>query len=170
MLRKIKLEELEQVMKIIEDGRTFLKEQGINQWQHGEPSRETIINDINEGISYVFEKSGEIAATAMLSSFDEDYERYPTLWTANSSYLAIHRIATASDLRHQGIAREIMEAIYLLAKSQNINFLRIDTHLNNKIMRKFLSRFGFIEKEIIKLSMKNILEDKERIAYELKVK
>lgn len=170
MLRKTKLEELEQVMKIIEDGRTFLKEQGINQWQHGEPSRETIINDINEGISYVFEKSGEIAATAMLSSFDEDYERYPTLWTANSSYLAIHRIATASDLRHQGIAREIMEAIYLLAKSQNINFLRIDTHLNNKIMRKFLSRFGFIEKEIIKLSMKNILEDKERIAYELKVK
>ncbi len=46
MLRKTKLEELEQVMKIIEDGRIFLKEQGINQWQHGEPSRETIINDI----------------------------------------------------------------------------------------------------------------------------
>lgn len=87
MLRKTKLEKLEQVMKIIEEGRTFLKEQGINQWQHGEPSRETIINDINEGISYVFEKSGEIVATAMLSSFDEDYERYPTLWTANSIFI-----------------------------------------------------------------------------------
>ena len=169
MLRKTKLEELEQVMKIIEDGRTFLKEQGINQWQHGEPSRETIINDINEGVSYVFEKSGEIVATAMLSSFDEDYERYPTLWTANSSYLAIHRISTASDLRNQGIAREMMEAIYLLAKAQTIHFLRIDTHLKNKIMRKFLSSFGFIEKEIIKLSMKNNLEDKERVAYELKI-
>lgn len=32
MLRKTKLEELEQVMKIIEDGRIFSKEQGINQW------------------------------------------------------------------------------------------------------------------------------------------
>lgn len=105
----------------------------------------------------------------MLSSFDEDYERYPTLWTANSSYLAIYRISTASGLRNQGIAREIMEAIYLLAKSQNINFLRIDTHLNNNIMRKFLSNFGFIEKEIIELSIKNNLEDKERVAYELKV-
>lgn len=129
-----------------------------------------IINDINEGISYVFEKSGEIVATVMLSSFDEDYEKYPTLWIANSSYLAIHHISTASNLRNQGIAREMMEVIYLLAKSQNINFLRIDTHLNNKIMRKFLYNFGFIEKEIIKLSMKNILDDKERIAYELKVK
>lgn len=106
----------------------------------------------------------------MLSSFDEDYERYPTLWTANSSYLAIHRISTERELHTQGIAREIMEAIYLLAKSQNIKFLRIDTHLNNKVMRKFLSSFGIIEKEIIKLTMKNNLDDKERVAYELKVK
>ena len=90
--------------------------------------------------------------------------------TANSSYLAIHRISIASGLRNQGIAREFMKDIYLLAKSQNINFLTIDTHLNNNIMRKFLSNFGFIEKEIIKLSMKNNLEDKERVAYELKVK
>ncbi|WP_299323710.1 GNAT family N-acetyltransferase [uncultured Gemella sp.] len=134
-------------MKIIEEGRTFLREQGINQWQHGEPSREKIINDINEGISYVLEKSGEIVATAMLSSFDEDYEKSLTLWTTNSSYLAIHRISTASDLRNQGIAREIMEVIHILAKSQNINFLRIDTHLNNNIMRKFLSNFGFVEKK-----------------------
>lgn len=105
----------------------------------------------------------------MLTTFDEDYEKYPTIWNDNSSYLAIHRISTASDLRNQGIAREMMEAIYLLAKSQNINFLRIDTHLNNKIMRKFLSNFRFIEKERIELSIKNNLEDKERVAYELKV-
>ena len=170
MLRKTKIEELEQVMKIIEDGRTFLREQGINQWKHGEPSRETIINVINEGVSYVFEKSGEIVATAMLSSFDEDYEKYPTLWTTNSSYLAIHRILTASDFRNQGIAREMMEAIYLLAKAKTIHFLKIDTHLNNKTIRKFLSSFGFIKKEIIKLSIKNNLEDKEKILYELKVK
>ena len=83
----------------------------------------------------------------MLSSFDEDYEKSLTLWTTNSSYLAIHRISTASDLRNQGIAREIMEVIHILAKSQNINFLRIDTHLNNNIMRKFLSNFGFVEKK-----------------------
>lgn len=63
-----------------------------------------------------------------------------------------------------------MEAINLLTKSQNINFLRIDTHLNNNIMRKFLSNFEFVEKEIIKLPIKNILDNKERIIYELKVK
>ena len=170
MLRTTKKDELDCVMKIIEDGREFLKEQGVNQWQHGTPSRDTIINDINERISYVYEKSGEIVATAVLTTLDEDYENYPTFWSENSSYLAIHRLATVKKYRAQGIAREFLEAIYLFAKSQNIKFLRIDTHLNNKIMRKFLSSFGFEEKGLIKLTMKNILDDKERVAYELEVK
>ena len=170
MLRITKKDELERVMKIIEDGREFLKEQGVNQWQHGSPSRDEIINDINEGISYVYEKSGEIVATAMLTTFDADYENSPTFWSRNSSYLAIHRLAAAKKFRHQGITREFMQAICFFAKSQNIKFLRIDTHLDNEIMRKFLSRFGFKEKDIIKLTMKNNLDDKERIAYELEVK
>ena len=54
MLRTAKKYELERVMKIIEDGKEFLKEQGVNQWQHGSPSRDEIINDINERISYVY--------------------------------------------------------------------------------------------------------------------
>ena len=170
MLRKTKEYELERVMKIIEEGREFLKEQGVNQWQYGSPSRDVIINDINAGISYIYEKSGELVATAMLTTLDEDYENYPTFWSENSSYLAIHRLATSKQFRNQGIAREFLEAIYLFAKSQNIKYLRIDTHLDNKIMRKFLSGFGFEEKGVIKLTMKNILEDKERVGYELEVR
>ena len=170
MIRTTKKNELERVMKIIEDGREFLKEQGVNQWQHGSPSRDVIINDINERISYVYEKSGEIVATAVLTTFDEDYENYPTFWSENSSYLAIHRLSITKQFRNKGIAREFMEDIYHFAKTQNIKYLRIDTHLDNKIMRKFLSKFEFKEIGIIKLTMKNILDDKERVAYELEVR
>lgn len=74
MLRKTKKDEVELVMMLIEEGREFLKEQGVNQWQHGSPSRDVIINDIKDGISYIYEISGEIVATAMLTTFDEDYE------------------------------------------------------------------------------------------------
>ena len=136
MLRTTKKDELERVVKIIEEGREFLKEQGVNQWQHGSPSRDEIINDINQGISYVYERSDEIVATAMITTFDEDYENYPTFWSENSSYLAIHRLATAKQFRNQGIMREFMEAIHFFAKSQNIKFLRIDMHFDNKIMKK----------------------------------
>lgn len=36
-------------------------------------------------------------------------------------------------------------------------------------MRKFLSRFGFSERGNLKLSIRNILDNKEIITYELKV-
>ena len=49
MLRKAKSTELDEIMLIIEDGREFLRQQGINQWQHGAPG----INDIEKDIKHL---------------------------------------------------------------------------------------------------------------------
>ena len=38
----------------------------------------TTSNDINEGISYILEKLGETVETMTLTTFYEDYEKYPT--------------------------------------------------------------------------------------------
>lgn len=40
----------------------------------------TTSNDINEGISYVLEKLGETVETMTLTTFYEDYEKYPTIF------------------------------------------------------------------------------------------
>ena len=169
MLRKAKSTELDEIMLIIEDGREFLRQQGINQWQHGSPSKETIEQDIKEQTSYVYEKVGEIVATAMINNYDKDYEKHPTLWSKCDNYSVIHRIATIKNKRNQGVGRQFLSAIVEFAKKENIDYIRIDTHKNNKIMRKFLSNFGFVELGKIKLTIKNNLDNKERIAYELKV-
>ena len=169
MLRKAKNTELEKIVIIIEDGREFLRQQRINQWQHGFPSKETIEQDIKEQTSYVYEIDRNIVATAMLTNYDRDYENYPTLWSKCDNYLVIHRIATIKNKRNQGVGRQFLSAIVEFAKKENIDYIRIDTHKDNKIMRKFLSNFGFVELGEIKLTMKNNLDDKERIAYEIKV-
>ena len=70
MLRKAKSTELDEIMLIIEDGREFLRQQGINQWQHGSPSKETIEQDIKEQTSYVYEIDRNIVATAMLTTIE----------------------------------------------------------------------------------------------------
>ena len=169
MLRKAKSTELDEIMLIIEDGREFLPQQGINQWQHGSPSKETIEQDIKEQTSYVYEIDRNIVATAMLTNYDRDYENYPTLWSKCDNYLVIHRVATLKNIRNQGIGRQFLSAIVEFVKKENIDYIRIDTHKDNKIMRKFLSDFGFVELGEIKLTMKNNSDDKERIAYEIKV-
>ena len=169
MLRKAKSTELDEIMLIIEDGREFLRQQGINQWQHGSPSKETIEQDIKEQTSYVYEIDRNIVATAMLTNYDRDYENYSTLWSKCDNYLVIHRVATLKNIRNQGIGRQFLSAIVEFVKKENIDYIRIDTHKDNKIMRKFLSDFGFVELGEIKLTMKNNSDDKERIAYEIKV-
>ena len=93
MLRKTKKDEVELVMMLIEEGREFLKEQGVNQCQHGSPSRDVIINDIKDGISYIYEISGEIVATAMLTTFDEDYESYPSFCKISKNKIFENRYA-----------------------------------------------------------------------------
>ena len=169
MLRKAKSTELDEIMLIIEDGREFLRQQGINQWQHSSPDKETIKQDIKNQTSYVYEIDRNIVATAMLTNYDSDYENSPTLWSKCDNYLVIHCMATLKNIRNQGIGRQFLSAIVEFAKKENIDYIRIDTHKDNKIMRKFLSNFGFVELGEIKLTMKNNLDDKERIAYELKV-
>ena len=169
MLRKAKSTEIEKIMSIIEDGVKFLKQQGINQWQHGSPGRSDVENDIKQETSYVYELDGKIVGTAMLNTYDADYEKYLTIWTKCNNYLVIHRLAVKKEYRSQGIGHKFMNDIILFAKENSVEYIRIDTHKDNKIMRKYLRKNRFKELDEIKLSMKNILDDKERIAYELKI-
>lgn len=169
MLRKAKSTEIEKIMSVIEDGVKYLKQQGINQWQHGSPGRSNVENDIKQETSYVYELDGEIVGTAMLNNYDADYEKYSTLWTSCNNYLVIHRLAIKEEYRSQGVAHKFMNDIILFAKENSVEYIRIDTHKDNKIMRKYLRKNGFKELDEIKLTMKNILDDKERIAYELRI-
>ena len=169
MLRKAKSTEIEKIILIIEDGVKFLKKQGINQWQHGSPGRSDVENDIKQETSYVYELDGKIVATAMLNNYDADYEKYSTIWTKCSNYLVIHRLAIKEECRSQGVGHKFMNDIILFAKENGVEYIRIDTHKNNIIMRKYLSKNNFKELGEIKLSIKNSLDDKERIAYELKI-
>lgn len=168
MLRKAKKEDLEIIQSILNDGKEFLKEQNINQWQHGSPSIKDVENDLKEDTAFVYEKENKIVATLKITPFDSDYEK-TAIFEKNTSYLAIHRFAVAKSVRSQGISKEIISKIKEYAKINNIKYLRIDTHKSNNIMRKFLSNNEFKELGVIELTMKNILDDKERIAYEYKV-
>lgn len=169
MLKKANSTEIEEIMSVIKDGKEFLKQQGINQWQHGSPGCSDVENDIKQETSYVYELDGKIVATAMLNTYDADYEKYPTLWTKCNNYLVVHRLAIKKECRSQGVSHKFMNDIILFAKENSVEYIRIDTHKDNVIIRKYLSKNNFKELDEIKLSMKNSLDDKERIAYELKI-
>ena len=53
-IRKTRIEDLDTVMAIYEQARVYMKEQNNpDQWKSTYPSIDTIIEDINRGLSYV---------------------------------------------------------------------------------------------------------------------
>ena len=151
------------VLEIIEDGKNYLKEQGIDQWQDGYPNKEVIEADIKNSCSYILEEDGTIIGTTVIgfdgeSTYDKIYEGQ---WLSNEKYAVIHRMAVASLYRNRGISNLLMEYVERLVLDKGISSIKIDTHKRNIPMRKFLEKMGYVYCGII------FLEDgKERVAFE----
>ena len=52
-IKKASFENIENIIEIINDAKSFLKSQGLDQWQQGYPNESSIRNDIINNNSYV---------------------------------------------------------------------------------------------------------------------
>lgn len=72
--RKSKKSDIKEIINIIEEAQNYFKENNIDQWQDRYQNEESIINDIENGESYVLLKDNKIIATAYLSfAGEQDY-------------------------------------------------------------------------------------------------
>jgi len=159
-IRKTETTDLDDVMRIYEDARKFMKENGNpHQWKDNYPDKELIIKDIEEGKSYVCIDDGDIAGVFFFSiGPDPTYLNiYQGNWLNDEPYGVIHRIASSN--RKKGVATFCLN--WCFDKWPNI---RIDTHRDNIIMQNFLIKNGFTQCGIIYLE-----DGDERLAYQKKI-
>ena len=95
IFRKTEKEDIAGVLKIIESAKERMKNMGLDQWQNGYPNENSIMEDVDKGISYVMEENGEILGTSVLTFEKEDvYENMKEgQWLSDGEYAVIHRIA-----------------------------------------------------------------------------
>ena len=75
IFRKAEKEDVAGVLKIIESAKERMKNMGLDQWQNGYPNENSIMEDVDKGISYVMEENGEILGTSVLTfEREEVYE------------------------------------------------------------------------------------------------
>ena len=67
ILRQTKLEDISRVMEIINQAKSYFKENGIDQWQDGYPNEETIKRDIEKNEAYVLVDEDQIVGTCMVT-------------------------------------------------------------------------------------------------------
>ncbi|MCL2559636.1 MAG: GNAT family N-acetyltransferase [Turicibacter sp.] len=145
ILRRTTDQDIPQVMAIIEQGKNYLKSNGIDQWQNGYPNEEIIKQDIVDGYGYVLEAEGQILGTVALSFDGEPWYDDITngKWLTNEDFLVIHRMALSNEARGTTAASEIIKQAEQLCTKCAVRSIKIDTHEDNIIMQKLVKKTGF---------------------------
>lgn len=145
-VRKATEQDLAEIMMIINHARALLKADGSEQWQNGNPSEETILQDIEKGYGQLLIVNGEIAGTAaLLTDPDPNYEIiHDGSWNNDlHPYATIHRLAISNKFRGMRLANYLFSNLLTLAYSQGFRNFRIDTHEKNLRTQGLIEKFGF---------------------------
>ena len=126
-------------MQIFDDARAYMRANGnMSQWGNGYPSKEVILQDMEENRFYgVFDGDKLLCVFMMMVGIDPNYNViYDGGWLNDEPYAVIHRIATT--VHGKGLAEMCYD--FALAHCNN---LRIDTSSENYPMQKSLLKNGF---------------------------
>ncbi len=140
-----RLDDIDDVMKIIGQAKRRMKEQGLDQWQDGYPDEETIRNDKRKHQAHIVRKWFETAAYAAIV-FGEDpyYENIDGKWLSDGEpYVVVHRLAVGDKYLGLDLAKHLLKFAERKARSRNVKWFRIDTHPDNIPMGNLIRDFGF---------------------------
>lgn len=155
-VRAAKKDDLPAIEKIYAYARCFMASTGNpNQWGTTNPPVKQLIEDIKMGNLYVVEDEKDIRGVfAFFLGNDPTYAYIEDgEWHCDGPYGTIHRVASDG-------SGGIFSAILGYAKSR-MNYLRIDTHRDNKVMQHVLEKYDFRRCGIIYLA-----NGSPRIAYD----
>ena len=158
-IRKAEINDLSDILQIYICARQFMIDTGNpNQWGQINPPPERTKEDINEQNLYVVEEDTEILGVFYYRFGDDPTYTviYNGSWLNDKPYGVIHRIAVSNKARGKGLAGLCFDFAF-----SNCRNLKIDTHKDNKVMQKALSKYGFVECGIIHLA-----NGDERIAFQ----
>lgn len=139
-LRKANIADIDDVMEIFSQARMAQRAAGFVQWGDDYPSVDVLLGDIDNGIGYVFEYEGRSAAYVAITDFDEEYERFPCLWSNAGTYAVFHRIAISDEYRGRGLSKMLFDMAEDKSRGMGAESVRIDTGIENRPMQHIMSK------------------------------
>ncbi len=130
--------------QMIEEAKAFQRSMGFVQWHPGYPSLNTIAQDIESGIGYVFAEDEKLLGYCCLIIGDEPaYRQIEGAWKTERPYAVVHRLAFGAAARGRGLSGEAFSLIKAFCLERGIEAIRVDTQEENRVMRHILDREGF---------------------------
>lgn len=141
--QKARLDNVSEIMDLIKSAVCNMEQFGIYQWDELYPTKEDIINDINDNELYIGKVEDKIVVIYVINkSCDVEYNngdwQYP-----NAEYRIIHRLCVQPDFQQQGIAKMTMQYIEDELRQSNINAIRLDAFTENPYALKLYKNLGY---------------------------
>lgn len=143
MIRKAKLPEIPEILKLTRACGKEMESRGIYQWNEFYPSRTVLENDVDRGELYVLEGSKHILGIIALTPImDEEYQSVTWL-TPNQNNLYVHRLAVDPNYQGLGYAQQLMSFGESFAREGNYTSIRLDTFSQNPRNQNFYEQRGY---------------------------
>ena len=145
LFRKANFEDMPAMMLLIAQAQAFLSHLHVNQWQNGYPSQEIIEQDIRDENAWILEDNLALIAMVVVT-FDVEptyLQIYKGAWLTDGDYAVIHRLTVHDQWKGKGIGTQLFEKIESLVRTKGTPSIKIDTHQDNFVMQKLLTRFGY---------------------------
>lgn len=156
------LRDCEECVELINKARKQMMDSGLHQWSDGYPSKDDVLNDINNGVARVLTINKKIAVYgAVILNGEPRYDFIQGEWKTNENYYVIHRFATLPELQREGLAKIFIKRVKGLCEVEFVPSIKVDTHIKNLKMVNLLSSLGFCYCGII-----NYGERGTRVAFE----
>jgi ribosomal protein S18 acetylase RimI-like enzyme len=145
-IRYATLNDLDTIMHLVNQAKSYFKSHDIDQWQDGYPNEESFKDDIKKNHSYVLVDQDHVIGTMYFA-----LEQEPTYdvikngkWLTDTTYGVVHRVIVDESYKGHGLAKLLLEYAEDQAKAQQVKSIRMDTHQDNKSMQRFMKKNGFI--------------------------
>ena len=143
--RPLRPEEAEMAAVLFDEARSGMREMGLDQWQHGVPGLLNARHDAAAGTGRALVEDGALCAVCtLLPDGEPDYAEIEGAWPSGAApYLTVHRVTVRRACRGGAVSARLMQEIFAEARRRGYRFVRIDTHPENRPMRRMLEKNGF---------------------------
>lgn len=160
IFRHATAEDIDRIVEIVSHASQRLGKAGIDQWQRGYPNRQSIEQDVADGVGMILCLGAEILAYgAVIFTGEKAYDDLTGgEWLTKGEYAVVHRLCVSEIFVGMGFAKQFMRAAETMA-AERVAAMRIDTHPENKIMQNMIEKLGYTY-------CGDVIIESRRLAYE----
>lgn len=141
-IRKAIYDDVLQASQVLEEVKTHMFDQGIDQWDQEYPNKKILTADVKKGEGFVCIEKGEVLAYMALNELcDEEYNDLK--WNTPAPFIVIHRLYVKPAAQGRGISSKMIQYAERFAVDNNYPSIRFDAFSLNDTANAVYIKKGY---------------------------